>query len=200
MHRSIVFFVTIAMGLLACTAGGELPEQRQVAQGPINIEIVNQSIYEICYVHIIPEGVAVWGDDQLGGTDVLTPGATRVFQVTGGSYDVVLRDCAEIPVLSVTSIASDTHIVAGGEGAVALLVDNQSTAEICAVYISPLASEDWGQNVLGATEIIGPAAKRIVYLEPASYDLLAEDCEGNALALEQGAKVTDDVTIWNLME
>jgi hypothetical protein len=57
------------------------------------ITVVNNSTSVICYVFIAPSTSTTWGADQLGRSEVIEPGASRVWQVEPGMYDVLLEDC-----------------------------------------------------------------------------------------------------------
>jgi len=80
----------------------------------------------------------------------------------------------------------------GGPARVTLV--NNSGEEICYVYISPVESDEWGEDQLGATETVAPGARRVFDVEPGRYDLRAEDCDGNALDEEWDVAIFGPVT------
>lgn len=59
----------------------------------IEYEIFNQSDRSICYVMLSPTLALNWGPDDLGDTEVIAPGESRIFNVPAGDYDLRLLDC-----------------------------------------------------------------------------------------------------------
>ena len=66
------------------------PEAMQVG----TVVLVNQSEQDVCFVYIAPTESEDWGEDWLGEDEVISPGATRTFTVTVGTYDLLAADCA----------------------------------------------------------------------------------------------------------
>lgn len=58
---------------------------------------------------------------------------------------------------------------------------NQSSVPICYVYISPINADNWGDDQLGAREIVDTGMQRDFEFEPGLYDVLLLDCDGNEL-------------------
>jgi S1-C subfamily serine protease len=56
-------------------------------------EIVNDTSGDICFVLISLSEAQDWGPDELGETEVISPGSSRVFEVPGALYDVQAFDC-----------------------------------------------------------------------------------------------------------
>ena len=59
----------------------------------VRLLVVNNSDTEICYVYISPSSAEEWGDDWMGSMESLPPGASRMFYVQPGVYDVQAADC-----------------------------------------------------------------------------------------------------------
>jgi len=57
------------------------------------LELVNESLTEICFVHISLSRALDWGPDELGAEELIPVGATRVFDLPGGVYDVLGLAC-----------------------------------------------------------------------------------------------------------
>ncbi len=70
----------------AIIVGGDHPTQ--------TLEIVNDTSEDICFVLISLSEAQDWGYDELGETEVISPGSSRVFEVPGAFYDVQAFDCA----------------------------------------------------------------------------------------------------------
>ena len=62
-----------------------------------------------------------------------------------------------------------------------LTLVNNLDREICYVYISPTDSDDWGEDWLGVADTVPPGGSHTFSLPAGTYDVRAEDCEGNAL-------------------
>lgn len=76
----------------------------------------------------------------------------------------------------------------GTSGGTSLTVINStSSTTICYVYISPTTESTWGDDWLGATEVISPGDRRTFDgITPGDYDLRADDCSHNSLAERRG--------------
>ena len=83
-----------------------------------------------------------------------------------------------------------------GVAEVNLTLFNDSGWDVCYVYISPTSSDAWGDDWLGA-DIVPDGTSYTFQVPIGSYDLLAEDCDENALAEEYGVSVSED-TDWTL--
>lgn len=70
----------------AIIIGGDHPPQ--------TLEIVNETFEDICFVLISLSEAQDWGSDELGETEVISPGDSRVFEVPGAFYDVQAFDCS----------------------------------------------------------------------------------------------------------
>jgi len=60
---------------------------------PAEFTIANESSEEICYAFISPVGAQNWGEDDLGGEEFIEPGASRMWLLPSGIYDVLLKAC-----------------------------------------------------------------------------------------------------------
>lgn len=78
-------------------SGEETPGTTDPAPGttPGVLTVVNNSSARICYVFISPTTASSWGDDQLGETEIISPGATRTWDLEPNVYDVLLQDCEQ---------------------------------------------------------------------------------------------------------
>lgn len=65
-----------------------------------------------------------------------------------------------------------------------ITLNNQSSQTVCYVYISPVTDEYWGNDWLGASEVIRPGGSRLFKVDAGRYDLRAEDCERSALSVQ----------------
>lgn len=199
--------LAISMGVLvlalACTLFGgpdepaDTPDVGDAGGTGFEIEIDNQSDFEVCYVLISPSQSEEWGDDWLGGDEIIEPGDRRTFDVEDGTYDVMVLRCDEATLATEWSIGSDETVRIGGSGAVALTVENDSNVDVCYVFISPTTSDNWGEDWLGEKEGLIVGDVRLFFVEPDVYDLQALDCEENVVAEETDVDLTDDL-VWTL--
>lgn len=69
-----------------------------------------------------------------------------------------------------------------GDQETLIVIDNQTSFEICAVYISPTTSDDWGENWLSSNETIPPFSSYSFEVEIGeTVDVTADDCEGDTM-------------------
>ena len=68
-----------------------------------------------------------------------------------------------------------------GGGTTTLTLYNQSDVAVCYVYLSPTTSDQWGEDWLGASEVIDSGGSRVFRVAMGAYDLRADDCDGNTL-------------------
>ena len=182
------------MVMLACGGGG------RDAGRDLQINIVNDSPYDICYVYISPSADDSWGADQLGGNETIGTGQTQTFNMADGVYDIRLENCAEAVVATDWEVSTSKTITVGmGRNSAALLVVNDSSNDVCYIYISPTTAEDWGDDWMGEKEIIPPGEHRVFYVNPGAYDLMASDCTPEILAEEYGIDLMDELT-WTLYD
>jgi hypothetical protein len=82
----------------------------------------------------------------------------------------------------------------GGTGAVEVV--NNSSVEICYLYISPTTSNEWGQDWLGTENTVPPGSSFTVRsVPPGNYDLRADDCTGSEIDTANGVQVSAGQTV-----
>ena len=82
---------------------------------------------------------------------------------------------------------------------IALTLRNDSTQEICSVFISLSSSAEWGNDWLGGTETIEPGRSRVFQVEEGRYDLLAENCDKEEIDVQYGFEIVGFPT-WAVSE
>lgn len=149
------------------------------------ITVDNYSAYDICYVQISASDSDSWGEDWLGEEELIYSGDSRMFDVPAGTYDVKISDCDDAVLATAWKINQDYSLAVGGMGLVALHLINDSSDEICYVYISSTTADSWGDDWLGESEsIASQGGQRVFFFTPGTYDLLTQDCDGNDLVSE----------------
>ncbi len=147
------------------------------------LDIVNETDLTICYVYISPTDAAEWGDDRLGADNVI--GAYETFTITDipvGMYDLRADDCDNNTLVQQFGVEMTTAGVTWtiSPNTVALTVINNSSYEVCYLYVSPSTSDEWGPDQLGESQTI-PSGTTFTLegIEPGLYDLRAETCGGD---------------------
>lgn len=211
MKRSMLWSLVLLLVILslACSAlgGGGTSDTGNggdaapvVGAGDLEITVVNRSPDDVCYVMISESDQDMWGEDRLGAEETIKPGANRVFGLDAGTYDVRLETCDEAGMATAWQVSRNTTLTVGASGAtVRLLLNNESSVEVCYVLISPTTAESWGEDWLGEMETVQPDRRRIFYVEPGIYDLQVADCDGESLTEEYEVDLTDDLT-WTVNE
>jgi hypothetical protein len=74
-----------------------------------------------------------------------------------------------------------------------LMLENGSGELVCDVFISPSASDFWGEDLLYEGEAILENAQRGFSLEENVYDVLVQDCRGNAVDIWWQVDVGDEL-------
>lgn len=207
MKRNVIWGVIVGVLLLtlACRGGSSGTAEptaapAQAAPGSFELKIANQSPYDICYVQISTSDQSDWGADWLGAQEKIAAGASKSFSVPAGTHDVKVMTCDQVVLGTFWNISSDTTVEVGGRGLIPLLVFNESTTEICFVYIASSDTDTWGEDWLGQLESI-PAqqGKRAFFVRPGKYDLLAQDCDGNDLVTEFEVQLSKETT-WTISD
>lgn len=180
------------------------PTRRVLSPTPhvvgFEVRIRNKSSDEICYVLISSSEEQAWGEDWLDDAETIVTGASRTFDVPEGEHDVMVQNCDGATLGTAWQLSDDATVTVGGSGLVKMEVYNESSTEICYVYISPSSNDNWGEDWLGAKEsIAAQEGVRFFYLEAGTYDLLAQDCDNNDLVQEQGVSVSDGTT-WTITD
>ncbi|MBN1311496.1 MAG: protein kinase [Anaerolineae bacterium] len=80
-----------------------------------------------------------------------------------------------------------------------LIIENQSAADICSLYISPETSDQWGNSWLDSgTSILAGETYTIEAITPGTYDLSAVDCRNNTLSEVYGFSMTAGEQKWEV--
>lgn len=171
------------------------------AQQNPSITIVNNTGYEIWYVYISQTDSDSWGPDWLGSDETIPNGGSvslRLQQPINAvnRYDIMLEDLdgdtytkMDVQVSANARIVftfddfdddNDTMTYTGPS----ITIVNNTGYEIWNVYISQIASDSWGADRLGRTEIIsngGSVSLQLPY--PINvvnrYDIMLKDSDGD---------------------
>lgn len=104
-----------------------------------------------------------------------------------GLYELILQVEGE-------TMVSDAIYVGGNRSAVDFTIINDSSHTICYVLLSPSEAQNWGQDELGAEEVIEAGYERAIPLVTGVYDLYMADCDENDLYEQSDIEVTENMT------
>lgn len=172
------------------------------ASGMAELIVKNDSGFSICSVYISPVESESWGENALAADEVVRSGSQRVFQVPEGSYDLLANDCDGNLVAYYMGLdlqGSMTWSLDPLQRAPVLVVNN-SSHEICYLYISPADSDSWGPDWMGENITIPAGSTRTFQVPLGTYDLRADDCDHNALDTQSGIAIEAAGITWTLSD
>jgi len=91
-------------------------------------------------------------------------------------------------------MTADAVYVGGNRSIVDFVVVNNSSETFCIVQLSQSDAQNWGQDELGAEEVVDPGYERTFNLATGTYDLRLLDCNGNSLLEEYELEITESMT------
>jgi S1-C subfamily serine protease len=103
-----------------------------------------------------------------------------------GLFEVVLEVEGEV-------LSTDAIYVGGARSLVTFELANNSSQTVCYVHLSPTEAQNWGQDELGAEEVIAAGESRTIEVASGIYDVLLRDCDGETLLEEYGIDVSEDI-------
>lgn len=158
-----------------------------------SLTITNSTGRTICSLYVAPNELTDWGNERLG-TEVLDQGESQVVEVAEGTHRVRANDCDgnliaeynEVEVDGATTLTVEektigSSLVAVGEAGTLTIVNNSSD-DVCYVYVSSTDSTSWGDDWLGDSTILDAGDTETITVGVGVYDLQAADCDGNAIA------------------
>jgi hypothetical protein len=171
------------------TAGPILPTTEPSPALPeTTLRVINNTTDAICYFYMVPVGSESWGSDWLGEDQKIETNQGVTFTADTGMYHLRAENC-EQEVLAESSdqhIEGDMHwVVQAADSAstdTVLEVNNNTSQNICYLYIAASASDNWGQDWLGTQEIIYAGENRTFTVETGMYDLRAQNCQEEVIA------------------
>lgn len=192
MVKKILLAIICISCLLVMVGCGNSEPALEEEEG-ISIVVVNKTEnIIISYAVMFGDNLEEWGENLLGD-EVIEPGEIFSFVMPEGNYDLSLLTYEFFVVQSTWSINDDVRIEVGGDGKAPILVENNSEFDIVLFYISPSASDDWGEDWLGEFGYI-PAGtgRRFFFVQPDEYDFLAIDSEGETVFQAMGIDIDSD--------
>jgi len=214
----------VLLGILALVmiAGCGQQEQETEVQSPDQettpeITIINGLEAWNIYAILIDPSDSPLGEDRLGEDEILAPGESFTLEVTEGTWDIMVTDedfdtytllqveiGSEGYVWNVTLEDIDTGwdeegfgeplILETGDGSAPVVITNTlGDWDIYFVFVDP-SDSPFGDDCLGI-EILGQDDEITVWVDPGTYDLRAEDEDGDLYTL-WGVEVDTDGYYW----
>lgn len=127
------------------------------------------------------------------------PTSTVVVTATPEPEPVEPTDFPTLVLPTAEDVPDETDVPAGDVGE--LVVENLSQQTVCYLFVSPTDAEDWGEDQLGTDEVINSGEAFSVFDIPTgTYDLRADDCNGETLVEQYAAKITTAGLTWTLSD
>jgi len=166
--------------------------------------------WTIHYVQASRADTKGWGDDLLGPSEIIRPGANRVFSLPPGTWDIRITDDEGdtytrrdivIPAEGYTWEVTLNDIDSGfpdmtGNCPVTFL--NSLDTQADSIWISPSDYGYWGTSHTGG-QSLQPGGELVVWVAPGGYDMMASDGMGNSYAV-YNCRVTESGFFWEITE
>ncbi len=152
-----------------------------VAKGT-ELQIINNSGTDIWYLFVSPSDADDWGDDQLGGDTIPAGSSYTVTSIADGVYDVQARDADDNAIQTVWGLeiaGSVTQVIE--EQALMLEVYNGGYRVIAHLFVSPVESETWGDDVLQGSTISPDETFTLEGPAAGAYDMQVENEDGEII-------------------
>ena len=131
------------------------------------------------------------GSITLPGPDEDQPPALPTFTPTPPADDATLTPTpTPSPAGATPTPTTPPEDPGGSSGEAVLTVINDSSWDLCEIYISPTSSSEWGGNQLGGT--LGPGGAASYTLQSDFYDILVVDCGGTSVSQGSGLDLSSD--------
>jgi hypothetical protein len=175
----------------------------ETTAGNVNLAVLNQTSTDICYLYVTKAESETWGPDQLGDTDTVAPGSSfTVTNIPAGSFDILSEDCNH-NVISwnygvVLDGRADFSLTVSGAPDI-LILENNSSKQFCALYISLPSADSWGRSQLNSDHPVDSNTQRTFVIGTGTWDLRAETCDGQSVE-RTGQVIDKGETTWTLTD
>jgi hypothetical protein len=104
-----------------------------------------------------------------------------------GLYELIIQVEGDTRGSDAISVGDDHEVVQFD-------LDNQSSNDICAAWVSPSGAQNWGFEDLGADVFLDAGTIVPLQLATGTYDILMKDCDANDVLEEYDIEITEDST------
>lgn len=164
----------------------------------IRFTVDNNSNYDFYNIYLSPSSASEWGDDKLG-SEILYAGSEKDIFIAPGEYDIKIidedgDDCIRYGVNIRSNITlsysnsqwldcavdgSSSSSSSSSSSTYSLTFTNSSLWSIYHIYASSSSSSEWGDDKLGATEVLSNGESKTIYLTGGTYDFKFIDEDGD---------------------
>lgn len=166
--------------------------------------------WTIHYVNASRADTKGWGDDLLGQSEIIRPGAERVFSLFPGTWDIRVTDNegdtytrrdVVIPIEGYTWEVTLGDIDSGyadisGNCPVTFL--NSLNSQVDSIWVSPSNHGYWGTSHTGEQSVL-PGAEFVVWVAPGEYDMMASDGMDESFVV-YNCEVSESGFFWEITE
>ncbi|MBI9051642.1 MAG: hypothetical protein JEZ00_19620 [Anaerolineaceae bacterium] len=178
-------------GYQTCLESGEAFPEAAEGEDYVDFTVENNTCMSICEILVSPDNCEYMGGVDWVEDHPLRSEASVTQQIPQGKYAVWVELCTdEFRADERIKVFSDaTHVVVdparGGKPpcGTSLIVINNATVPICKLWISNSGSIYDSRNWIGS-EQIQPDETLELMLRPDTYDIRADDCDGNSLRFD----------------
>jgi hypothetical protein len=191
VKKILLVFCFLCCLFLAIGCGNSEPAPGD--EDTITVEVVNETEnIIISYALLYGPGIDEWGEELLID-EVIEPGELYTFVLPENTYTLILMtyEYYVLPVLR--NVSEDQRYVIGGDDKLPVLVVNVTEVDVGTVFISPVELEVWGDDLLGG-EVIPAGLGKFFFVEPGTYDFMAQDIRGEIVALDSEIEITQETT------
>ncbi len=166
--------------------------------------------WTIHYVHASRADTKGWGDDLLGQSEIIRPGAQRVFSLSPGTWDIRVTDNegdtytrrdVVIPTDGYTWEVTLEDIDSGFpdiSGSCPVTFLNSLDTRADSIWVSPSDYGYWGTSHTGE-QSVEPGTEFVVWVAPGEYDMMATDGMGRSFVV-YNCVVTGSGFFWEITE
>lgn len=166
-----------------------------------DLAVVNQTSLPLCGLYISEDASNGFfdADNQLLAGEQIAAGTTyTITDIPFGVYDLQVNDCNGNLINALygsdMSLEQMTWTISEGE----LTIINDSSFEICELYVAPNSAPEWGPNQLAGTL---PTGQQTTFtLAVGSWDLQAIPCDTSVEAIINYATEVGTATTWTLFD
>ncbi len=179
------------------------------------LEITNDTgSYEFYYVSISLSSADSWGDDRLGSQETISPGETRSFRLSNGTYDVKIEDedgdeyiFWDVDVSGTVSMYVDLENLgeqnwgsgssSSSSGMAPITIENELGSYTIWYIKGDPSGSPWGDDRLGS-ELLDPGETFTFYVPAGDYyDFKCEDEDGDTYTLWE-VWIDEDGFYWSV--